>query len=47
MLLNAGVISPTDFQLLRFAEDAESAWEELAAAVIRAATASPDARTRS
>jgi uncharacterized protein (TIGR00730 family) len=44
MLLNAGVISPEDFRLLRFAEDAESAWEELAAAaVIRAATAYPDA----
>jgi uncharacterized protein (TIGR00730 family) len=48
MLLNAGVISPEDFRLLRFAEDAESAWEELAAAaVIRAATAYPDARVRS
>jgi predicted Rossmann-fold nucleotide-binding protein len=48
MLLNAGVISPEDFRLLRFAEFAESAWEELAAAaVIRAATAYPDARVRS
>jgi predicted Rossmann-fold nucleotide-binding protein len=44
MLLNAGVISPADFQLLRFAEDAESAWQELATAGIRAATASPAAR---
>jgi hypothetical protein len=33
-----------DFQLLRFAEDAESAWAELAAASIRAATASPATR---
>jgi predicted Rossmann-fold nucleotide-binding protein len=40
VLLNAGVIPPADFQLLRFAEDAESAWAELAAAGIRAATAS-------
>jgi uncharacterized protein (TIGR00730 family) len=44
VLLNAGVISPADFQLLRFAEDAESAWAELAAASIRAATASPATR---
>jgi uncharacterized protein (TIGR00730 family) len=43
-LLNAGVISAADFQLLRFAEDAESAWEELAAAGIRAATANPATR---
>jgi predicted Rossmann-fold nucleotide-binding protein len=29
-LLDAGVIAPADFRLLRFAEDAEEAWQELA-----------------
>jgi hypothetical protein len=30
VLLHAGVISPADLQLLRFAEDVEGAWQELA-----------------
>jgi uncharacterized protein (TIGR00730 family) len=33
-LLDAGVISLADFRLLRFADDAESAWQELVAAGI-------------
>jgi uncharacterized protein (TIGR00730 family) len=32
-LLDAGVISPADFRLLRFAEDAEEAWQELASSI--------------
>jgi predicted Rossmann-fold nucleotide-binding protein len=32
-LLHAGVISPADFQLVRFAEDAEEAWQELASSI--------------
>jgi predicted Rossmann-fold nucleotide-binding protein len=39
VLLDAGVISPTDFALLRFAQDAEGAWQELAAACRRIITA--------
>jgi uncharacterized protein (TIGR00730 family) len=38
-LLDAGVISPADVQLLQFADDAESAWEALTAAGIHAAHA--------
>jgi predicted Rossmann-fold nucleotide-binding protein len=41
VLLHSGVISPADFQLLRFAEDAEGAWQELASASIRAANVAP------
>ena len=32
-LLDAGVISPADLRLLRFAEDAEGAWQELASSI--------------
>jgi predicted Rossmann-fold nucleotide-binding protein len=32
-LLDAGVIAPPDFRLLRFAEDAEEAWQELASSI--------------
>jgi uncharacterized protein (TIGR00730 family) len=32
-LLDAGVISPADFKLLRFAEDAEEAWQALASSI--------------
>jgi predicted Rossmann-fold nucleotide-binding protein len=32
-LLHAGVISPADLSLLRFAEDAEEAWQELASGI--------------
>jgi len=41
LLLEAQVISPADFQLLRFAEDAEGAWQELAAPGIQTANARP------
>ena len=41
LLLDAQVISPADFQLLRFANDAESAWQELAAAGIQTENARP------
>jgi uncharacterized protein (TIGR00730 family) len=41
VLLDAQVISPADFRLLRFADDAESAWQELAAAGIQTASAGP------
>jgi predicted Rossmann-fold nucleotide-binding protein len=34
VLLDAGVISPADFAILRFADDAEGAWRELIAAGI-------------
>jgi uncharacterized protein (TIGR00730 family) len=37
VLLDAGVISPADFAILRFADDAEGAWRELVAAGIGAA----------
>ena len=37
MLRDAGVISPADIRLLRFADDAEGAWQELLAAGIGAA----------
>ena len=33
VLLHAGVIAPADFRLLRFAEDAEEAWQELASSI--------------
>jgi uncharacterized protein (TIGR00730 family) len=32
-LLDAGVISPADLRLLRFADDAEEAWQELASSI--------------
>ena len=32
-LLHAGVISPADLSLLRFAEDAEEAWQQLASSI--------------
>ena len=41
VLLDAGVISPADFALLRFADDAESAWQALVDAGIQAASAGP------
>jgi predicted Rossmann-fold nucleotide-binding protein len=33
VLLDAGVISPADLRLLRFAADAEGAWQELASSI--------------
>src|SRR5262245_36446622 len=55
-LLDAGVIAPPDFRLLRFAEDAEEAWQELASSIrstpvidvpaLRAATRAPSSRWR-
>ena len=33
VLLDAGVISPVDLRLLRFADDAEEAWQELASSI--------------
>ena len=33
VLLQAGVISPADLRLLRFADDVEGAWQELASSV--------------
>jgi uncharacterized protein (TIGR00730 family) len=33
VLLDAGVISPADLRLLRFADDAEEAWQELASSI--------------
>ena len=41
LLLEAQVISPADLHLLRFADDAESAWQELAAAGIQTANPRP------
>jgi len=41
VLLDAGVISPADFALLPFADDAESAWQALVDAGIQAASAGP------
>jgi predicted Rossmann-fold nucleotide-binding protein len=41
LLLEAQVISPADFHLLRFADDAESAWQEFAAAGIQTANPRP------
>jgi hypothetical protein len=35
------VISPADLRLLRFAEDAEGAWQELASASTHAANVAP------
>jgi uncharacterized protein (TIGR00730 family) len=41
VLLDAGVISPADFALVRFADDAESAWQALVDAGILGASAGP------
>jgi uncharacterized protein (TIGR00730 family) len=38
-LLEDGMISPPDFETLRFADDAEGAWQELIAAGVRASNA--------
>jgi predicted Rossmann-fold nucleotide-binding protein len=40
-LLHAGVISPADLSLLRFAEDAEDAWQELASSIGAPAVLAP------
>jgi len=48
-LLDEGMISPAEFELIRFADDAEGAWRELQAAGIdarRAADAAVEAETR-
>ena len=41
-LLHAGVISPADLSLLRFAEDAEEAWQELASSIGAPAVLAPE-----
>jgi uncharacterized protein (TIGR00730 family) len=41
-LLHAGVISPADLSLLRFADDAEDAWQELASSIGAPAVLAPE-----